>query len=330
MNNVIKIITLSLLIFLASCIRDNRPTSGDLPTTPVNLTDFNTQHDDYNSTAPTLGELIPFCFSTNRHSIGGQFDIIYKPMNVNFDRSSEVLKVTDKYDNWSSRRDDYEILRWAISNIKTTGNEFGPNLIADWNVNELEFTMLYSSDITGNSDIYFVSNLTDSLFSEPKEVQFLNSDSEDLYPTFNSEKSKIYFCSDRGGNKFDFYSTNVDPELDLESMLSEESSSEIIMESVLSSNSNDKCPTILGDKMVFTSDREGGFGGYDLYYSDFINGEWGAPINFGAEINSEADEFRPILINEGVSSSQTMMVFSSDRDGGMGGFDLYFVGVDSE
>jgi hypothetical protein len=39
------------------------------------------------------------------------------------------------------------------------------------------------------------------------------------------------------------------------------------------------------------------------------------------------DEYRPILINEEVSFTKTMMVFSSNRDGGKGGFDLYFVGV---
>lgn len=330
MNKFMKLLAIGSVIFFVSCIGDNRPTSGDLPTIPVNLSDFNTEYDDYNSTAPTLGELIPFCFSTNRKSFGGQFDVIYKPMNVNFNKSTEELTVTDQYANWSSLKDDYNPIQMAISKIKTSGNEYGPNLIADIDFNDLHFTLMYSSDVTGNSQIYFVSNLTDSLFSEPKEVQFLNSDSDDLYPTFNADKSKIYFCSDRGGESFDFYSVDINPELDTEALLSEESATEALIDTTLSSDSDDKCPFIFGDKMIFASDRAGGFGGYDLYYSDKLNGEWSTPINLGADINTEADEFRPILIEEGVSTSQTMMVFSSNRDGGMGGFDLYFVGIENK
>jgi len=33
--------------------------------------------------------------------------------------------------------------------------------------------------------------------------------------------------------------------------------------------------------MVFASDRAGGFGGFDLYYSRLQNGKWSAPVNFG-------------------------------------------------
>jgi len=37
------------------------------------------------------------------------------------------------------------------------------------------------------------------------------------------------------------------------------------MDSSLSGSSDDKCPFIYEDRMVFASDRDGGFGGYDLY-----------------------------------------------------------------
>ena len=34
---------------------------------------------------------------------------------------------------------------------------------------------------------------------------------------------------------------------------------------------NDKCPSLYGDYLVFASDREGGYGGFDLYYSRYEN-----------------------------------------------------------
>jgi hypothetical protein len=333
MKNIAKIIAIGMLIFLTSCDKPligYKYNSGSLPLTPVNLSDFNTEFDDYNSTAPSLGRLIPFCFSTNRNSQGNEFDIIYMPMNVDFSKISGILKVTNEYDNWGVYMDDYEVIKTGINKIKTGGNEFGPNLVTGYNSNKFNFSLLYSTDVTGNSQINFVSNGTNENFSEPQEVEFLNSEFEDLYPTFNTEKTKIYFCSNRNGVSFDFYYVNVNPEMDIELLLSDKSSHEILMDSSLSSSSDDKCPFILENKMVFASNRTGGFGGFDLYYSILENGEWSKPINFGAKINTEFDEFRPILINEGVSETQTMMVFSSNRTGGLGGFDLYFVGIEIE
>ena len=82
--------------------------------------------------------------------------------------------------------------------------------------------------------------------------------------------------------------------------------------------------------MVFVSNKPGGYGGFDLYYSILENGEWTSPENFGADINTEFDEYRPILFDEGVDYTRHMMIFSSNRPEGMGGFDLYFVGVQHE
>lgn len=333
MKKISKIVVLIVLIISASCEKSpngHKFETGSLPVRPVNLTDFNTPYDDYNSTAPSLGRLIPFCFSTNRNSQGSDFDIIYEPMNINFDKSTGILTVTNKYDNWGVYRDDYDIILTGLAKIKTTGNERGPNLVTDYNTNKYNFTLLYSTDITGNSQINFISNKTDENFSAAKEVAFLNTEFDDLYPTFNSDKSRIYFCSNRSGERFGFYYVQVNPETDIESLLSDTSVYEIFKDAMLSSSSDDKCPFIFGNKMVFASNREGGFGGYDLYYSFLEDGAWSEPVNFGAKINTEFDEFRPILINDGVSRTQTMMVFSSDRPGGLGGFDLYFVGIENE
>ncbi len=329
---VLIIVTVTIFISCDKTPKGYKYEQGSLPETPVNLSDFNTEYDDYNSTAPSLGRLIPFCFSTNRNSNGNEFDIIYQPMNVNFDKTSGILKVTNEYANWGVYKEDYEIIKTGLNKIKTTGNEFGPNLITMYSSNEYNFTLLYSSDITGNSQINYISNRNEPNFTDPAEVKFLNSEYEDMYPTFNIDKSKIYFCSNRENEKFDIYYVNVNPDTDIELLLSDNSNYEVFKDSSLSSNSDDKCPFIYsyGNKMVFASNRDGGFGGFDLYYSILENGEWVEPINMGAKINTEFDEYRPILINEGVSDTQTMMVFSSNRSGGKGGFDLYFVGIKNE
>jgi hypothetical protein len=78
--------------------------------------------------------------------------------------------------------------------------------------------------------------------------------------------------------------------------------------------------------MLFTSNRPGGMGGYDLYYSVFNIGKWSSPINMGPGINTASDEFRPLL-GYHPDFKNLFMVFSSNKPGGTGGFDLYFTSM---
>ncbi len=44
-------------------------------------------------------------------------------------------------------------------------------------------------------------------------------------------------------------------------------------------------------RLYFTSDRPGGMGGLDVWYSSYINGTWDAPISLPEPINSSSDDF---------------------------------------
>jgi hypothetical protein len=143
-----------------------------------------------------------------------------------------------------------------------------------------------------------------------------------MYPSIND--SEFYFTSDRTGN-FDLYTTEIINE-NIFNSLELELSTTIERIETLSSELDDKCPFVYEDLMVFTSNRLSGYGGYDLYYSVKIDNEWSEPVNFGENINSEFDEYRPIIIPVGTSTNN-LMIFSSNRPGGLGGFDLYYVGV---
>jgi hypothetical protein len=74
-----------------------------------------------------------------------------------------------------------------------------------------------------------------------------------------------------------------------------------------------------GLKMYFSSNRDGGFGGYDIYWVQRLpNGEWGEPKNLGGVINTPGDEMYPYLAEEG-----TALYFSSNGHNTMGGLDLF-------
>jgi len=73
-----------------------------------------------------------------------------------------------------------------------------------------------------------------------------------------------------------------------------------------------------GNQLIFASDKPGGFGGLDLYISRKINGEWGPATNLGPEINTQFNEDRPFLINNGKT-----LFFSSQGHQNMGGYDIF-------
>jgi outer membrane protein OmpA-like peptidoglycan-associated protein/tetratricopeptide (TPR) repeat protein len=68
--------------------------------------------------------------------------------------------------------------------------------------------------------------------------------------------------------------------------------------------------------LIFSSDRPGGLGGMDLYYSLRIGDSWGAPVNMGKSINTNNDEVFPYIVDND-------LYFSSNGYPGQGGLDIF-------
>ena len=73
--------------------------------------------------------------------------------------------------------------------------------------------------------------------------------------------------------------------------------------SELSTVGNDQMPNVSRDGLerVFVSNREGGFGGLDVYVTTRANvaDPWSTPVNLGANVNTAAGESRPSLSGDG-------------------------------
>jgi hypothetical protein len=76
-----------------------------------------------------------------------------------------------------------------------------------------------------------------------------------------------------------------------------------------------------GKYIFFASDRPGGSGKSDLYYCEFISGDWLAPVNLGPAVNTAGSEIYPYMHRSG------KLYFTSDRPGGFGGLDVYFTSL---
>jgi hypothetical protein len=70
-----------------------------------------------------------------------------------------------------------------------------------------------------------------------------------------------------------------------------------------------------GTALYFSSNRSGGYGGYDIYVSYLNNNTWSVPQNLGNTINTQGNEITPFLDNN-------TLYFASDFHMGLGGFDI--------
>jgi hypothetical protein len=292
--------------------------------TPTNLEKLNTANDDYNSNLPYPAARSEIYFSSNRNSGGDNYDIICKAIDISYHKRDNILNFSiptnDSYSSFQNK---------LLPLINSQNDELGPYSFFGTNGWDYFF---YSNNESGNFNIKFVHSRRldwgtwdgqERLFG-PNNATVANSDSDDLYPTITQDKSKLLFCSNRENDSFDIYSLDINSDIPLHDYLTSTKSVQIRKELILSSTSNDKCPSVSGNLIVFTSDRDGGYGGYDLYYSQFTNNQWSTPVNFGDKINSSNNEYRPITFTfNGIN----LMIFSSNRSGGKGGFDLYCVKI---
>ncbi|MCK9164160.1 MAG: hypothetical protein M0O93_07425, partial [Bacteroidales bacterium] len=81
-----------------------------------------------------------------------------------------------------------------------------------------------------------------------------------------------------------------------------------------------------GKTLYFVSNRGGGYGGLDIWYSiKQRNGSWSRAINAGPKINTPLNEKAPFVHPDGIS-----FYFSSTGWRGLGGYDLFYLRLDDK
>lgn len=81
-----------------------------------------------------------------------------------------------------------------------------------------------------------------------------------------------------------------------------------------------------GRMLFFVSNRPGGLGGMDIWYSIMgSDGKWGKPLNPGKTINTEGDEFSPFIY----FNSKTLYFSSNGRES-FGGHDIYITNMNRD
>ena len=142
--------------------------------------------------------------------------------------------------------------------------------------------------------------------------------------TFDKTGENIYFSrnNNEGNGKKATYTEGVSRLKIYTAQRKGEGSWAVPMELPFNENNSDAChPSISvdGDKLYFSSNRVGGYGGMDLYVSERVNGVWGKPTNLGQKINTPKNEVFPFVHADGT------LFYSSNGLPGSGGLDIYYL-----
>ncbi len=319
------VIGICTLVFMAGCneepLKINYET-GFFPDSVMAIQGLNTQFDDYNMAleASVISSQLPVVFSSNRNSSGGDFDLVHGIIWYTFGQT------TGYFDFGGEVKSDV-FLDELTSAFNTSGNEFGPYRL--FNSDDGMEYMIAASEVEGKaldlvSTSYIPVYLPLPSIPDPVPATVFNSAFNDAYLSLCNTLDTAYFCSDRSGN-FDIYMMKKPAATGLSEWFSSDPATPVAVDS-LCSDYNDKCPFVSGRYMFFTSDMPGGSGGFDLYYSVFRGGKWNSPVNLGPGINTSANEYRPV-VGIDLLYDNRFLIFSSDRSGGKGGYDLYFTGI---
>ncbi len=166
----------------------------------------------------------------------------------------------------------------------------------------------------------------------------VNYEGLDYAPTISADGKTLYFVSDREGSVLD---KDENPSHDFWFTTKPDNYDTVFAKPVnLDPNSpygrqgtntprNEGVASISADQqmLVFTGcDREDGIGGCDLYISEINeDGTWGLPKNLGRTVNSEAWDSQP-----SIAPDKSRIYFASNRDGGVGGMDIWYTDFDFE
>ena len=125
------------------------------------------------------------------------------------------------------------------------------------------------------------ANLVNGKLVNKKRIEFIDKNVDYLYPFLNEDGSKLYFSSNLkiGKGGYDIYFVNIKNGMIDKTIIAVDDVNTIY---------DEIGPSVINDTIIFSSNREGGLGGFDAYYFS-ANSKWGVQ-NIGYPVNSEKDE----------------------------------------
>ncbi len=172
-----------------------------------------------------------------------------------------------------------------------------------------------SSEKEGDEDIYYIEK-SGTTWSKPKLLpEPINTSGNDGASCFSADGQIMVYAAcgrEEGIGSCDIYTATLE---------GNEWTKPINIGNVVNSDNWDSQPTISsdGNRIIFASERQGGYGREDLYMIERnIFGEWGPAMNLGGVVNTPFTDFSPFLSQDGKT-----LYFASSGHPGYGGTDIF-------
>lgn len=172
----------------------------------------------------------------------------------------------------------------------------------------------FNHDVQGNgrTDLYSARKIDGSWTDVQNLGVAINSEHWDSQPTLSSDGNTLYFVSDRPSSKS---GTNI-----FQSSRTREGWTKATPVNSVNTDYDEMSPFIAADNTTFSfsSNKPGGNGGFDIYFSKLSGDNFTDSKNAGNIINTDKDEYFYVI-----KANSDVAFFSSSRNGGNGGLDIY-------
>ncbi|RZJ70790.1 MAG: flagellar motor protein MotB [Flavobacterium sp.] len=156
--------------------------------------------------------------------------------------------------------------------------------------------------------------IADNKLEKPEKLHFSNKDYSVGHPAISADGKWLFFSSDMPGGfgDSDIYVTEIFSDGNVGTPKN--------LGPVINTAGREMFPFINDSILYFSSDGHYGIGGLDVFESKRVKDmQFGDPMNLGAAVNSNLDDFSFIIDKE-----KKYGYFSSNRTGGKGDDDIYY------
>jgi outer membrane protein OmpA-like peptidoglycan-associated protein len=259
------------------------------------------------------------------HSFPGALNTQYTEYNPVVSADESVLAFTALRPNTGRTRSGDKFIEEIYVAYNKSGNWSEPKVVpiaSEYNVG----TAGISAD--GQKMVVFMGGATDpgNLFQVTKSGETwskpsilsatINSAGLESTSSLTPDGKVIYFASDRQGGKGGLDIWKIEMKADGKWSLPVNLGPEI------NTKDNEDAPFIHPDQktLFFTSDGHNTMGGRDIFKTSLVNGKWTNPENMGYPVNTTSNDNYFTLLADGKRA-----YFSSDRKGGQGAQDIYYL-----
>lgn len=265
------------------------------------------------------------------HNFGSIINTGYTEYNPVVSADESVMAFTALRPNTGKTRSGDKFIEEIYISYNNAGTWAEPKVIpiaSDYNVGTAGISadgqkmLVFMGGVSDPGSLYQISKSGDSWGKPSLITPTLNTPRfVESTASITPDGKTIYFASDRAGGLggMDIYRTTLQP--------NGAWSAPVNLGAPVNTKANEDAPFIHPDQktLFFTSDGHNTMGGRDIFVAKMVKDKWTSPENMGYPVNTTANDNYFTLIADG-----TRGYFSSDRKGGMGGQDIYYLDMPEE